>query len=113
VVFRAASSARERILEGLDFREQGGYAREWHEVALHATPEGVSIRALVYRATSDNANFLGPASGTEIARQVSASTGPSGRNDTYVLELDRALRAEGIRDPHVAEVASQLHVAEV
>lgn len=112
VVFRAAGTARERILEGLDFREQGGYAREWHEIALHATPGGTSIRALVYRATSSNTNFLGPASSAEIARQVAASAGPSGRNDTYVLELERALRAEGICDPHVTEVARQLHPAD-
>jgi len=44
----------------------------------------------------------------EIAGQVKRAAGPSGTNLQYVLELHAVLRALGIDDPHVAELASLL-----
>ncbi len=119
VAFEVAREDAAAILEALDYREKGGYAREWRDVELLRPVAGGSSAArgrrpaLVYRATEANPNYLGAAPSRDIARQVASSTGPSGRNDDYVRELDRALRRLGIRDPHVREIASLLRPAEV
>ncbi len=91
------------ILDGLDFREKGGYER--HRVTLELRePSEIANEGLVYVATEANPNYLGPAPLDEIAATVIASTGPSGPNDEYVLELARALRAMGAEDEHVFEL---------
>jgi cation transport regulator ChaC len=59
-------------------------------------------------ATPENPNYLGPASLEAIAAQVRASTGPSGPNVEYVLELARALRVMGATDEHVEALESLL-----
>ena len=90
------------ILDLLDLREQGGYER--HDVVLHFSdngPEDDCNRGLVYVATPANRNYLGPAPLDEIAAQVRGSSGPSGHNVEYVLQLARALRDMNARDDHV------------
>jgi len=89
-------------LAHLDYREKGGYQVEQTVLNFDAdipTPEG-----LVYIATPENPNYLGPADPLDIAIQVRASTGPSGPNDEYVLKLAEALRAIGADDPHIFEI---------
>ena len=95
------------VLAALDHREQGGYARH----SVRATVVGLPIdhvEALVYVATPENPNYLGPAPVTVIAEQIATSVGPSGPNPGYVLHLDEALRALGHPDPHVSELATTL-----
>ena len=79
------------VLAGLDQREKGGYERVETELHFGAGDPGSCI-GLLYLATSSNPNYLGPASRDEIARQVLASSGPSGENLEYVLRLAEALR---------------------
>jgi len=110
--------------EVLDHREKNGYER--HEVMLEAVSRvGIRAResapttpfarvsaptgkplipALVYIAAVDNHAYLGPAPLPEMARQIAQSTGPSGANRDYLLDLARALRAMGTEDPHVFEL---------
>jgi cation transport regulator ChaC len=130
--FRFHADQRAAILAQLDHREQGGYSR--HVVDLRwagepeptdAQPSGLAtnrgpsarrssvhteqgVRALLYVATSDNVNYLGPASPGQIAREALEAQGPSGANRDYVLELDAALREMGGVDPHVTAVAERL-----
>ncbi len=107
MAYEVEPAARERVLANLDHREQGGYAR--HEATVYRTPnDAVAERALIYVATPDNANYLGPAPVDAIARQVVASRGPSGPNDEYVLALDDALRDLGADDDHVRELAAHV-----
>ncbi len=89
----------------LDPREKNGYLR-------FSTPmwfaDGQAEDGLVYIATADNAAWLGEASIDEIARQVQRSTGPSGPNRDYLLNLDRALRELNATDEHVFNLAERL-----
>ncbi len=104
MAYRVAHMERERVVAKLDHREKGGYER--HRVEVHV--EGDRIDALVYVATSDNPNYLGPASISEIAAQVRGSSGPSGPNLEYVLRLADALRHIGAEDAHVFELAAEV-----
>jgi cation transport regulator ChaC len=110
VAFRVASHERERVLARLDHRERGGFDR--HEVTVkldeHRDEAAAAeeVCALVYRATPENPNYLGPAPLREIAAQVRRCQGPSGANAEYVIELATALQALGATDEHVFELAS-------
>lgn len=104
-VFRVPAEERDAVLARLDHREKGGYARVESPVELLDEPRE-SVRALVYIATPDNPNYLGPATDEEIARQVLASTGPSGPNHEYVLRLADALKEIGAEDRHLESIAS-------
>ncbi len=89
-----------QVFGELDHRERGGYERR--QVTLHFDGPAPSVTdAWLYRATSRNPNYLGPAALPEIARQVRGASGPSGHNVDYVLRLASALRELGARDPHV------------
>lgn len=102
LAYRVPAADQAAVLARLDHREKGGYDRL--EVDVH-TPDGHKLTALVYRANETNPCWLGPASVDAIAHQVVVSRGPSGPNDEYVLELDRALKALGAHDEHVQTVA--------
>ncbi|MEO0321927.1 MAG: gamma-glutamylcyclotransferase [Myxococcota bacterium] len=105
MAYEVDASARADVLANLDHREQGGYAR--HEASVYGPDQTlVAEGALVYVATPDNANYLGPAPVEAIAKQVVASRGPSGPNDEYVLALDAALLELGADDEHVRELAA-------
>jgi cation transport regulator ChaC len=109
-VYRVARADREGVLGGLDHRERGGFVRESVEVQLSARSGGAHARisALVYVATPENPNFLGPAPLHEIASQVRGAHGPSGSNVEYVLRLADALAEMGAEDRHVFDLAGLL-----
>lgn len=113
--YRVEGARVDEVLAALDHRERGGFERHVLTAALPATGglSRHSVAALVYVATPDNPDYLGPAPLDEIARQVCASVGPSGANVEYVLELARALREMGARDDHVFELASLVAAAAV
>jgi cation transport regulator ChaC len=107
VVYRVAAETCDEVLRALDHRERGGFDR--HDVKVTPRQPGRdSIRALTYVATRDNPNYLGPAPLARIADQVRRSCGPSGHNVEYVLRLAESLRALGVADAHVSELAALL-----
>lgn len=109
VAYRLSEDTASATLALLDWREREGYQR--HEVEFHAvdrTSPGGAWRALVYVARPDNRHYLGPAALENIALQIRSASGPSGANSAYVLELEAALRALDVSDPHVSEVAEAL-----
>lgn len=86
------------VFAPLDVREKNGYLR----IATPLTfADGSRQTGVVYMAGSDNAAYLGPAPEAEIAAQIATSTGPSGPNRDYVLNLAAALRELNYDDPHV------------
>jgi len=101
--FLPEPSRRADILAALDHREKGGYQRL--RLPLYAPGAGGSGETfgegLVYMATPENPNWLGPAPLAAIAAQIRRSRGPSGANDEYLLRLAEALRGMGLDDPHV------------
>jgi cation transport protein ChaC len=93
-----------QTLSQLDVREKNGYLRVL--TTLHMDDQ--HTEGLVYIATEENAAFLGPAPEPDIARHIAASTGPSGPNRDYLIQLAAALRELEADDPHVFEIEQHL-----
>jgi cation transport regulator ChaC len=93
------------VFDHLDHREKNGYLRLSTAILFE---DGASEEGLVYIAAEDNAAFLGQAPERDIARQIAASSGPSGHNRDYLVELAAALRILGKDDPHVFEIEQHL-----
>ncbi len=73
---------------------------------------GIEVEGLVYHATKENPNYLGPARPAEIASQISTARGPSGTNREYLFNLESALNAIRQPDDHVSEIANALRSLE-
>ena len=105
VAFKADSS----VLPHLDHREKNGYTV--HQVTFHPLTEDTPpFTVLVYIATETNTEYLGPASIDTIAREVAKSSGPSGCNVEYVLNLARTMRCTfpNARDSHLFELEEKV-----
>jgi cation transport regulator ChaC len=103
MAYRLDPGTHREVLAALDVREQGGYTRS--EVAVRlADGTDEPIHALLYVATPDNPNYLGPAPLPEIAEQIRRSSGPSGSNVEYVVRLAEFLRSVDADEPHVFEI---------
>ena len=100
-----AYRVKPEVFSHLDVREKNGYLRLPTTLTL---VDGNEVEGLVYIATSENPAFEGPADEAVIARRILRSTGPSGSNIDYALELAKALRGMGIHDGHVFAVEKQI-----
>lgn len=97
-----AYRVKEDVFEHLDHREKNGYRRV--DTTLLFRDDSMQ-EGTVYIAEHDNHAYLGPAPMAQIASHIVASSGPSGQNIDYLLELDAALLNLGIDDPHVNGLA--------
>ena len=92
----------------LDHREKNGYVRRRLPIAIEED-EGVrEVEGVTYIAEAGNAAFLGPAPLDQMARHILGSSGPSGSNAEYVLELARALTELDVDDAHVSALERRL-----
>jgi len=108
-VFRVADHNVDTVLRDLDHREKGGYDRISVEAVLAPDHDGgATITAVTWIAAPDNPYHLGEADLPTMLEQIRAAVGPSGQNVEYVLKLSDTLRALGIEDPHVEEIAAAL-----
>lgn len=100
--YQVATDKVKETLEYLDVREQGGYTRSFIEVYENPEDKLPMIReALLYTATNQNHNYIGPAPISTIAQVIAKSVGPSGPNVEYLYRLHQKLKEQGIDDPHV------------
>ena len=109
VSFRVDSSDRDDVMKYLDYREKGGY--KMAEMLFHPTDQYMEpYNVLVYLATKDNPNYLGPANVRDIAEQIRASVGPSGPNLEYFHKLVESLEQLGSShvDGHLKDIKSCL-----
>ena len=107
MAYRIDPTLSSTVLARLDHREQGGYDQLQIPIHFSATE---TVTGITYYANSTNSSFLGTAPVDSIAQQIVDSTGPSGPNSEYILELDKALQSINLalaQDPdnHVAAIA--------
>lgn len=101
IAYRLPSCEASNIIERLDYREKGGYDRTKLTLTLSS---GRTIAGITYIAHPHNPNYLGASSLEDIARHINFSTGPSGSNKEYILELYRSLRQHNIHDSHIEKL---------
>jgi cation transport regulator ChaC len=93
-----------QLLFELDERERAGYER----VSLTVSTDVETQQAVTWIAPPGNAYDAGHLPSAELADYMRNCVGPSGRNDDYVFQLERALAELGDRDPHVSDLAERL-----
>ena len=98
------SSPAEQLLVELDFRERAGYER----VLLDVTVDTETVRAVTWIAQPGNAYDAGQVTLEALAAHLRFARGPSGRNDDYVFELERALTELDGADALVTDLAQLL-----
>ena len=101
VAFLVDAATAEATFAALDHREKNGYQRIDTHLHFH---DGDTAAGVTYIATPGNFAYLGPAPLDAIARQISVSRGPSGRNIDYLTDLAATLRRLGFADSHVFEL---------
>ncbi|MCE2460310.1 MAG: gamma-glutamylcyclotransferase [Pseudomonadales bacterium] len=115
VCIGAAYRVEEAVFEHLDHREKNGYERV--SVTMQLAREGCSettkktVDGVTYIAAPGNEAFLGPADVDEMARHIARSSGPSGTNADYLLELAAALDDLGCEDHHVRDLVCRVRTA--
>ncbi|RYZ06671.1 MAG: gamma-glutamylcyclotransferase [Myxococcales bacterium] len=92
------------LLAELDHRERAGYRRITLEVE---TTEG-TLSAVTWIAEPGNEHHVDPLPLAELARLIRTATGPSGRNDEYVLKVAGALDELEADDPMISALAALL-----
>lgn len=106
--YRIDKDKTQSILDELDYREKGGYSRSI--VDVHLTREGGThlnspVKALLYKANSDNPNFLNnPIVRASIDKQadiIRMAVGPSGVNIDYLLRYHEYLQSIGQVDSYM------------
>lgn len=93
-----------QLLSELDHRERAGYERLTLEVSTNVETH----RAVTWIAPPGNAYDAGHLASAELAQYMRLCAGPSGRNDDYVFQLERALAELGASDPLVSDLAERL-----
>eukprot|EP01102_Stenamoeba_stenopodia_P006375 TRINITY_DN1747_c0_g1_i11.p1 TRINITY_DN1747_c0_g1~~TRINITY_DN1747_c0_g1_i11.p1 ORF type:complete len:229 (-),score=36.53 TRINITY_DN1747_c0_g1_i11:143-829(-) len=92
MAYRIAREEAESVLKYLDYREKGGYTCLRTELYENDSAQQPWATGLVYIATHENEEFLGPASIEQMAIQIAQSRGPSGPNYEYLFRLCDAVR---------------------
>ncbi|GMM31203.1 gamma-glutamylcyclotransferase [Martiniozyma asiatica (nom. inval.)] len=119
IYYIPAEYAREAA-EYLDFREKDGYVTQ--EIEFKVTDEiseetkhilechprndknEAIIKCMVYVGTTDNESFIGPENSQKTAHIIQTAEGESGKNDEYLLELEREIREMGFNDLYLSEL---------
>lgn len=105
IAYKIAEHDIPSVVEYLDYREKQGY--EQNTVTFYPSSEDLKpFQLSIYIAETENSFYLGPAPLETIARQISQSQGPSGRNDDYLFQLANAMRklAPHVNDCHLYEL---------
>ena len=97
------------VMAYLSHREKQGYTTKTTLFYPSDTSDS-PFEVLLYIATENNPEYLGPASPSSIAQQILSSAGPSGCNVEYLMELARTMKeiAPVIHDEHLFTLEAEV-----
>ncbi|MGQ7847891.1 gamma-glutamylcyclotransferase [Granulosicoccus sp. 3-233] len=102
MAYKLPHPGRKEILAYLDHREQDGYERLY--APLHVG-EGQTVPGLTWIANDANPSWRAGETLEEVALLIAERHGPSGSNREYLYELEQALAALDMPDPHVSALS--------
>ena len=92
MAYKVNTSDVPEVMMYLNHREKGGYTTK-QTLFYPLDDHNMSpFEVLLYIATENNPEYLGPAPASSIARQIVSSAGPSGCNVEYLMELARSMK---------------------
>lgn len=106
VVYRLAGNAVPDFFPGLWEREMstGAYVPRW----LNCSTEQGPVRALVFVMNRDNPGYIPTLPEPELLAIIRRATGSRGPCTEYVIQTAQALRAAGIHDARLEQIARRL-----
>lgn len=102
LAFEIEKGFEREVLEALDYREKGGYARK--SIKIYLCENGKEINGIVYKGEINNPNFLKQKTRNNIiecAKIIEKSEGPSGKNYDYLMNLEEYLRQNSFHDQYI------------
>ncbi len=105
MAYKLPDRGRGEILEYLDHREQDGYERLYAPLHMEG---GMMVAGLTWVAHESNPSWRAGESLEDVARLIAERHGPSGSNREYLYELEQALNALEMPDPHVSELSQRV-----
>jgi len=111
-IFRIKKSVMDERLAQLEHREKAGYDKVM--IKCVCPEDGVIREAMAFRATPENAHFLGPVPGAnsaqEVAKHIAFSRGSSGPNHEYFMNLILALQEMQKKFQHIDDAIVDTHL---
>jgi glutathione-specific gamma-glutamylcyclotransferase len=107
VALRLCAQSLEDELKLLWTREMvlGSYRPIWAAITLD---DGIDTHAIAFVADESRAQFEADASVNTIAPLIAGASGAFGSNADYLMQLQSALDACGLRDPYVDALAGEV-----
>lgn len=106
MAYQVHEDEAEKILAALDHRERTGYNRV--RTTLHVRHVGPIEDVLLYVASPENKNYIGPESQEATAAIIRGAHGESGANQEYLQKLAEGLDEMQVADPHILELVALL-----
>lgn len=109
MAYEVSQEQSETVLAELDHRERTGYERV--RTSLHIRGEGSSSpvhNVLLYIASPDNENYIGPEADAVTASIIRTAVGESGENREYLEELAAWLDGMQVDEPHIKSLVACL-----
>ncbi len=106
MAYQVHSEQAEEILTALDHRERTGYERV--RATLHVRDVGAIENVLLYIASKQNENYIGPESLEDTIAVICRAQGESGANREYLEKLSQGLRKMQVEDPHIVNLMALL-----
>jgi cation transport regulator ChaC len=103
--YRLRPETRAATVAKLWHREKAGYS--CLRVDVHCGDDVVRP-AYTFAGTRENPYWVGHEEPAQLAAVIARSVGPSGSNIEYFEQLHAAMRARGVADPHLEDIARHL-----
>ncbi len=107
MAYQVSNDESAKVLAELDHRERTGYDRV--RTTLHIREIGDVPDVLLYVASADNLNYIGPEAEAKTVGIIRSARGESGENREYLERLHTWLTQMHVEDPHIESLVAELN----